>query len=633
MNKIPGKYQLGGVYLLLAAVSFVVYAQVLYCEFIDLDDNVYVTENQYVKSGLTFQSIRWAFAAPRAAFWHPLTMLSHMLDCEMFGLNSAGHHLTSLLLHIANTLLLFWVLKDMTGAVWKSAFVAALFALHPLHVESVAWVSERKDVLSTLFWILTMAGYVRYVRRSSVGWYLTTLVLFTLGLMAKPMLVTLPFVLLLLDYWPLERLQTQDSRLKTQVTRLLLEKVPFFILSAVFSIVAFFAQQGVGSLVSTQTFPLRMRIGIVTVSYVRYIWKTIWPSGLAVLYPHPGGDLPIWQAVVAVLLLLAVSILVIRLGIHRRYLIVGWLWYLGTLVPVIGFVQVGSHAFADRYTYVPLTGLFIIVAWGIEEFLAGWRWQRIILGVSASAIIIVLSVCTYFQLSYWRSGTALFEHALKAGSNDSRVYYNLGSALHSQGRLNEALSCYRKALRLKPDMPDIHYNIAASLQSQGRLDEAMSHYHDAIKLKPDYTEAHVNLGILLQGRGRIDEAVSHYNRALQINPDSAEAHYNLGYVLSSQGRFDEAVKHYREALRVRPNFIEAHSNIGFILGSQGKFDEAISHFREVLRLKPNDAGAHYNLGVAYLQTNRKDSALEEYKILKALDAEMAERLFNLIHKQ
>ncbi|MBW1896674.1 MAG: glycosyltransferase family 39 protein, partial [Deltaproteobacteria bacterium] len=450
----------------LTLLTFLVFWQVTSHEFVIFDDEVYVTQNDEVQKGLSWDGVAWAFTTTHANFWHPLTWLSHMLDCRLFGLNPAGHHLTSLLLHIANTLLLFLVFHRMTGALWPSAFVAALFACHPLHVESVAWVSERKDVLSTLFWMLTLGAYVRYVEHPRGRAYLLAVVFFSLGLMAKPMLVTLPFVLLLLDYWPLDRLDfgQQSHRPgdqaghpgypKSSFFHLLLEKVPFLVLSAVSCIVAYTAQAHGGAIKSSGVFSIDVRIANALISYVSYLEKTFWPHHLAVFYPHP-GTWPVWQIAGAGLLLVSISALVL-LGMRKKpYLTLGWFWYLGTLVPVIGLVQVGIHAMADRYTYVPLIGVFIMIAWGLQDIAKRWRPQRVVLGLSAAAVICAFTISSARQLNHWQNSSTLFQHALNVTEDNYGAHNNLGLALAQRGKLDEAIDHYLRALEIKPVSPMI----------------------------------------------------------------------------------------------------------------------------------------------------------------------------------
>jgi len=611
MNKGSNKFHIFLICLMLASATLIAFEPLRHNQFLNYDDNDYITENQHVQSGLNLKSIKWAFTTAHAANWHPVTWLSHIIDCRLFGLNPAGHHFTNLLLHIANTLLLFWVLKDITGAIWQSAFVAAVFALHPLHVESVAWISERKDVLSTMFWLLTMAAYVRYVRRHSVIRYIGTLFLFALGLMAKPMLVTLPFVLLLLDYWPLKRLTYYPL---SAIRHTLLEKLPFFALSAVSSVITFLAQRSGGAVAHIDLLPLSMRFANAPVSYVKYIGKMFWPTKLAVLYPYFGEKLSAWLVVTSVLALLAVTILVIRLASKHRYLPVGWFWYLGTLVPVIGLVQVGNQPLADRYTYIPLTGLFIIIAWVLPELLAGRRYRKLLLGLSATSVLLVLLVCTRLQVGRWRDSITLFEHAVAVTSNNFAAHYNLGFALASQGRTNEAINHYRQAIKIRPDHFEAYSNLGNLLSEQGKLDEAVSNYRRALEFKPDDAVAHYNLGILLAQQGKFSDALDNFNQALKAKPDYAEAYNNLGNTLLALGRLDEAVACYRQALQLKPDWPMPLNNIARILATnpdQKTRDphEAIKAAERAAELtKYGDAMILETLATAYAAAGRFDEA-------------------------
>ncbi|MEE9530429.1 MAG: tetratricopeptide repeat protein [Syntrophobacteria bacterium] len=499
-----------------------------------------------------------------------------MLDFELYGLNAGGYHLTNLLLHIANVLLVFFILKLMTGALWRSAFVAALFALHPLHVESVAWVTERKDVLSTLFWLLTMWGYLGYVERPGMRRYLLIIVSFTLGLMAKPMLVTLPFVLLLLDYWPLGRFKIGQSadashasvqapiksgQPMSAVLGLVWEKIPLFALVAVSSVVTFLAQKSAGALVHFETWPIRIRIANGLVSYVKYLGKMIWPHALAVFYPHPGHTLPIWKAGGAGLLLLCISILVVRGARRYPYLLVGWLWYIGTLVPVIGLVQAGSQAMADRFTYIPLIGLYIIIAWGVPEIVPRLSHRNLYLATLSTTLFLFLMVLTWKQVQVWKNSISLFEHTLEVTSNNGLCNYNLGIALDREGRTDDAIKHYLEALRIKPDHVGAHNNLGVALDREGHTDDAIKHYLEALRIKPDYAEAHNNLGVALDRKGRTDDAIKHYLEALRIEPDYVEAHNSLGIAFARKGNFDVAVKHFQKALQINPNFSYARDNL------------------------------------------------------------------------
>ncbi len=559
------------IYLFLILVTLATYWQVCNNEFVNFDDPEYVTENPQVQAGLTLKGIVWAFTTGHALNWHPLTWISHMIDCQLYGLNAQGHHLTNLLFHAVNTVLLFLVFRRMTGAVWQSAFVAVLFAVHPLHVESVAWVAERKDVLSSFFWILTMWTYASYVENPSPYRYLLTLIFFALGLMAKPMLVTLPFVLLLLDWWPLGRTPiAQSGEVKNQRMaesihpkdrlslnlRLLWEKIPLFFLVAVSSVVIFAAQYK-DAVARLGQFPINIRLANALVSYVAYIVKMIWPTNLAVLYPHPGNTLPNWQVVGAGLLLVCVSGLFIWAAQWRPYPAVGWLWYIGTLVPVIGIVQVGVQSMADRYMYMPLVGLSIIIAWGVPDFVARWRHRKIWLAIATGVLLLVLMGRTWSQVRYWRDSITLFEHAVNVTANNPVAHYNLGVALAEQGRIAEAIAHYSEAVWINPEYAMAHNNLGVVLDSQGQIKEAMVHYSEALRIKPDFWEAHNNLGTALESQGQITEAIANYSEALRIKPDFWQAHYNLGVALTKQGRIAEAIAHYSEALRIKPDCTEA----------------------------------------------------------------------------
>ena len=546
--------------LFLIVATLAVYWQVGNHEFINFDDNVYVTENLHVQAGLTLKGVKWAFTTTDVAYWHPVTWLSLMLDYELYGLSSRGYHLTNLLFHILSALLLFAVLKRMTGAHWQSAFVAALFALHPLNVESVAWVVERKNVLSAFFWMLTMWTYARYAERPQVSRYLLILIPFALGLMAKPMLVTLPFVLLLLDYWPLGRFQVGQSAEKTNsktrrsvnsgyqwslAFRLVLEKVPLLALSVSSIYLSSLSVQRLGVVVSTESAPMSLRIANALVSYVGYIGKMIWPHNLAVFYPPP-DMVPIWQAVVAALFLAFVSVLVIRTARHCPYLAVGWLWYIGTLVPVIGLVRAGLWpAMADRFAYVPLIGLFVMIAWGVADLAARWRYQRLALSTSAGVVLLAFAICAWLQAGHWKNNFLLFKHTVNVTANNWVAHNIVGSALAEQGRLKEAMVHYSAALRIKPYYTQAHFNMGVALVRQGRLKEAISHYSEAVRIKPDFAEAYINLGIAYFGQGDVDKAISEFRCAISLAPRNSDAHYNLGIAYGSKGLHNKAFQEIR----------------------------------------------------------------------------------------
>jgi Flp pilus assembly protein TadD len=617
------------VVLVLVVVTVATYWQVQTHDFVNYDDHLYVTENWRVQAGLNWDNIVWAFSQIHDANWHPLVLLSHMLDCDVFGLRAGGHHLTNVIFHLTNTLLLFLVINKATGAIWRSALVAALFAVHPVHVESVAWVSERKDVLSTLFWILTMWAYLQYVRSSNVSRFFLALLFFSVGLMAKPMLVTLPFVLLLLDYWPLGRFTlpwpnrrgiennngiNPVSKEMKVVLRLFVEKLPFFVLSAGSCIITFVAQQKDGAMGSLEAYSLGPRVANALIAYMGYIGKTVWPSGLAVFYPYP-DVISGWKAGGAGLLLLCISVVVFWMARRLPYLVVGWMWFIGTLVPVIGLVQVGAQSMADRYTYISTIGLFMMVAWGVWDIVAGRKYAKVAVGAVSALVVLVLAYGTTLQVSHWKDSVALFQRALA-----------VTLALEERGNLDEAVSHYRAALQIKPDFAEAHNNLASALEEKEDFVGARFHYSQAIRMWPDFAEAHNNFAGLLKTAGELDEAASHYFEALRINPSFAEAHNNLAVLLAEQGDLDKAVVHYFEALRIRPAFAEAHNNVGIVFAMQNDLPQAIAYYQEAVRLKSDYAEAHKNLGLAYWLVGRRDLALDQHKIVERLDVPLSEEL-------
>lgn len=520
---------------LLVASVVAVFWQTGHHGFISYDDPTYVTANPQIRNGFTVESLRWAFTTTYFSNWHPLTWLSYMLDYRLFGDNPRGYHLVNVGFHAANTVLLFVVFRRMTGALWPSAFVAALFGIHPVHVESVAWVSERKDVLSTFFWVLAMGAYARHVERPRPASYLLVLACFALGLMAKPMVVTLPFVFLLLDYWPLQRFAVAAGRrIALPPVALIVEKIPLFALVAASSAVTYVAQASGGSVAGLEKFPLSIRLMNAAVSYVQYIHQMVWPFALSLRYPHPGRALPFWQAVAAGAGLALVSILVCRYMRQRPYLVVGWFWYVGTLVPVIGLVQVGEQAMADRYTYVPLIGLFIILAWSGREIVGRRRSLQPVLVGLAAASLVVLMVATWVQVRYWRDGVTLYEHSLAVTSGDFLLHFNLANELRERGELDAAVAHYAATIRADPTFAAAYTNAGPILASQGRVDEAIASYVAALKLKPDLAEAHNNLGILLAQAGRTDEAIAEFSEAIRIKPELADAQRNLDVARSQR---------------------------------------------------------------------------------------------------
>ena len=619
-------------FLIIAILA--VYWPVLNHEFVKYDDDKYVTENPNVKRGITRESLVWAFTTPHFHMWHPLTSLSHLLDCQLFGLDPTGHHLNNLLLHIASTLLLFGLLKRMTGAIWPSLFVAAAFALHPLNVESVAWVAERKNVLSGFFWMLTIAVYIRYTEHPGFVRFMLLVLVFALATLTKPMVVTLPFVLLLLDYWPLGRLQwsprieredssepksEQKGARAVSIWRLIFEKTPLFLLIIGLSAVTYIATQKGGVMSDFGNVPLKYRVANALVSYVTYIRKMVWPSRLAVFYPHPFDKLPLWQVIISALLLLIVTITVVWLARRRKYPAVGWLWYMGTLVPVIGLIQVGAQAMADRYAYLPFIGLFIIIAWGLSDVLAKWRYRKITLGAAAMAALLALSMCTRMQLRYWRNNELLFEHAINVTSNNFVMCNNYANILDKTGQAEKAIEHFNKALRMRPNSPEVHSNLGNTLRRINRIDEAVMHYEKALKLKPDLAEAHYNLAVLLSRQGKTDEAIVKYMDALKFRPNDVDTLSNLGYALALKGKFNEAVRYYKMALEIEPENIIAHGRLGLALANIDKIDEALEQFGIVLEASPDDIEMYCNVGILLEKQGKTDEAIKAYRRALQID--------------
>jgi len=568
--------------LFLVLAILAIYGQVRHHDFADFDDRIYVTANQHVLEGLTIENIRWAlsFEDKDKTYWHPLTWLSHMLDVQFYGKNPRGHHLSNVLFHMANTLLLFLILRCMTGTLWKAAFAASLFALHPINAESVAWIAERKNVLSTFFWMLTMLAYIRYTERPGFcryGWVILT---FVLGLMAKPVLVTLPFVLLLLDYWPLGRLEIDLSKngsiwvslksllsnfRESVVLRRILEKIPLMVLSTAAISLSSASLQHHGVVIPLEEVSLKLRLANAVVSYTQYLGKAIWPQNLAFFYPYP-TSVPLWETIGALLLLTGISIVAVRFLKSKPYLGIGWFWYLGTLVPVIGIMQAGLWpALADRWAYIPFIGIYIMVSWGFPDLLTKWPYKKIGIPVACVILIISLMVTTHRQARHWVNSTTLSLHALEMTAANFFVHYTMGFALADQGRMAEAVNHYSESLRLNPNYADTHYNMGIALSALKKREVAAKHYREALRIDPDDFQAYNNLGNTLFLQGEIDEAINHYHSALRIKPDYVMAHKNLGAALIRKGQAREAVYHLQEALRIQPQDVQAKKNLKIAL--------------------------------------------------------------------
>ncbi len=645
--------------LALAVATVLVYFPVFQNELVDYDDDYYISQNPNLKLGLSPQGLKWAFTESYGANWYPLTWLSLMVDYELFGISAPAFHGVNLALHLASALLLFYLFLSMTGSPGASGFVGAVFALHPTHVESVAWAAERKDVLSALFWMLTLWTYVRYAERPSPRRFALVALFLALGLMSKPMLVTLPFVLLLLDVWPLGRLG------KTSISRLVLEKAPLFGLVALSSAVTFFVQRAEGAVQPLQSYSFGVRVANALVAYVGYIGKAFWPARLSPYYPHPGDSLPLWQAGAAFAALAAATLLTLafaRRSERLRFLPVGWLWYLGTLVPVIGLVQVGQQAMADRYTYLPYIGLSIVVAFGFSE-IAKRRPAIVALGALGVSSVLALAVVASAQVRVWRDSVSLFEHALRVTDENPLAHINLGVAylnrgrledaerelgeairIHpgaaeahaalagvraEQGRAEEALSLYRAALRLDPGSSATHREMGSLLLTLGDSAQALVHFREAAALAPADGDALVDLAVTLSREGRYDESEAKFEEASRRAVDEARLHHNRGVVLMERGDLEEAARHLERALVLRPEYPAARFSAGQTAMRRGDFAKAVEHLRQAVLLEPGNDDAHYHLGLALANAGKLDEAYAAFEKARSLNPERAEIHYSL----
>jgi tetratricopeptide (TPR) repeat protein len=671
----------GWICLVLSLVTLGIYWQVHGFDFVNYDDPDYITENPMVRSGLTFKGILWAFTRFHDGNWHPLTWISHMLDCQLFDLHAGGPHVVNVLFHAANAVLLFLLLHRLTHAQWRSAIVAGLFAWHPLHVESVAWVAERKDVLSTFFGLLSLIAYVRYAnerepqtigsansislaasgrleplgeRRKEFGEakgppraeragggeplgrgegasnvsgksrgelavknqrkaYAWALIFFAFSLLAKPMLVTLPFVMLLLDFWPLQRIKNSGWRtfLTPEFGRLASEKWPWFLLVVASSIVTFFAQKSRGAVASMENVPFNLRVSTAVISCFEYILKACWPIHLAVFYPL-SHDQPIGLLLGAIAFLVVVSVTAVMTIEKWPFLLVGWLWFLGMLVPVIGLVQVGSQAMADRYTYMPLTGFFIMIVWGAWEFLQRIKWHVILIVFTGAVLFVVLAILTRSQLQYWRNTFSLFTHDLAVTRENATANNNLGAMLAEVGQPDKALAHYGEAARIEPNNAYYQNNFAVSLARAGKPDAAIDHYLAAISADPRFAKAYSNLGALFLGQHRLNEAITNFSEAVKIEPNNGGVRNNLANALSAAGRLDDALVQFSEAIRLEPTNAMVHFNAALALVKAGRANDALAQFAEAVRLNPSSAAARYELGRQLFSAGQFPAAVEQF---------------------
>ncbi len=610
----------------LALATFAVFWPVLGHDFINYDDEVYVTANPHVRGGLSPAGLRWAWTTAHASNWHPLTWISHMLDVELYGLDPAGHHGSGVVLHAAATITLFLLLGSITGSTWRSAAVAALFAIHPLHVQSVAWVAERKDVLSGLLWFLTTAAYVAWTRRPGRWRYGLLLLTFALGLSAKPVLVTLPFTLLLLDRWPLGRWSAGERAAAWPRVR---EKLPLFALAAASAAITFLAQRAGAAVLAGR--PLSERVANAVVAYATYLWKTVWPTGLAVFYPYPEAGPPAWKVLAALALLAAISGVAWRWRRRRPYLLFGWLWYLGTLVPMIGLVQVGKQALADRYTYLPLVGVFVAVVWGLGELATAGRGRAGRWGpaVALALVVVLFGVAARGEVGHWRDSETLFARALAVTRGNAVAHANLGAALDARGQTREALEHYRRALTIDPALTSVRVALARLTAVEGDPEEALALCEQALSARPDDARVANGCGVVLFDQGRTDEAAARFARAVELRPDYAGAHRNLALARARQGRDEEAIVHYREALRLGDTAAGTRNALGLALERLGAPEQALRQFREALRDDPDHAEARYNYGTLLARQGRWDEALEHLSRAVEIRPDHAEAHYNL----
>jgi tetratricopeptide (TPR) repeat protein len=682
--RAPSPYAAAAVCGLLLLAVALIFGNTVSYDFVSYDDGLLVCENPVVARGITAQGVAWAFTTSVANMWYPLTWISYMADSQIYGPMPWGYHCTNVLLHAATSVLLFLLLWRMTGNLWAGALAALLFAIHPLRAEAVAWVGERKSPLSGLFFVSTIAAYVAYARRPfSLARYLAVAVLFTLGLLAKPTLVTLPLVLLLLDYWPLGRIShrrrsgagksSSDGALREPAHNrdegfhgsdsvrnppvssgrgqrlsdrppspacrrapcthgrqdgrgaggegglqsrpaVIAEKIPLLLLSVACSVAAVLSQAG--NIAPLESVPIPARIANALISYAVYLGQFFWPVGLAAFYPR-SETLPAWQVGGAFLVLVLVSAAALLSWRSQPAVLVGWLWYLGMLAPMIGLVQIGAHARADRYTYLPQMGLCIAVVWGarwgVDRLCGDGPSRRWLYAVGGALPATVFMACGWQQTAVWRNSETLWTHTLACTSRNPIAHNNLGNALAARGQVDEAIAHYRMALEIKPDDVKAHNNLGSALAGRGQIDEAIAHYHKALQINPDDAETHNNLALVLAARGQTDEAIAHYRRALELKPVFAEAHYNLGLALAARGRVDEAIAHYQKALKIKPDYVKAHNNLATALAGRGQVDEAIDHYRKALVIKPDDVKVHINLGDVLAGRGKLDEALAHYQ--------------------
>lgn len=617
------------VYLCLAVFTAAVYWQVGNFDFINFDDTAYVTENTRVQSGLSLENIRWAFTTTDAEFWHPLTWLSLLLDFEIYGLKAGGFHITNLILHILASLLLFWFVSRSSGTVWRSAFVAAFFALHPVHVESVAWVAERKDTLSAFFFMLTLCSYVYYTEKPGMIRYVVSLLCFVCGLMSKSMLVTLPVILILIDFWPLGRITDRQTGFKT--SRILSipvwqirEKLPFFMLSGIFAILTVMAQD----VVNSPTWPLGQRAANAVVGLATHVINIVLPHHLGIFYPFD-SQIPITKIILALLFLIAISIAAIYFIKKAPFIFTGWLWFIFMLLPVIGIIPLGKHSIADRYTYLASIGISFILAWGAPAIFKSEILRKKVLPAVGIVYMAALAIFTWIQCSYWQNNFVLYHHTLNVTQNNAMVRYNLAHAYIMNGEYAEAKKHLLEAVRINPRHDDYHANLGGIYMKERDFDKAVYHFREGLKINDGNAVIHCNLGATLADTGKTAEAIEHYKKAIELNPDYSEAYYRFGSVLMKLGKMDEAAEKFRLALLADPDHPGAHSYMADICIKQGKIKEAIGHNREILRIAPDNLSALNNLGAHHSMQGQYDESIGYYRRALDLSPNNPEIVFNI----
>lgn len=651
------------VYLFIIGITFLVYGQVVNHEFLNFDDNLYVTDNDQVNKGISVEGITWAFSLHNKGYFHPLAYISHMIDCELFGMNAGMHHLMSLFIHIANALLLFFILRKMTDAFWKSAAVAVLFALHPVNVDSVAWLAERKNILSTFFWLLTMVAYFYYARTQRMSFYILAIFVYILGLLSKPMLITLPFVLLLMDYWPLNRIRI-DARptgkgwkesvidplleQKELLKKLVSEKVPFFLLACVNAYVAMLSlERNPITEVSTKFVPMALRLENAPVSYFKYIYKMIWPSDLTFFYPYP-ISIPLWQVLLSLAGLIVITTVVFMALKKYPYLAVGWLWFIGTLVPVLGITQAGLWpAIGERWAYIPYIGLFVAIAWSLDDVISRLRYKRIIVAACMLILLGSFSYKTWLQAHYWKNNITLFTHGIDVDPNNYVSYSNLGSEYLSKKEYGKAIEYFQKTIKLLPAYPGAHFGLGVAYAEEGETDKAIEQYVLAVNYDPGHIAAYKNLRDLLFKQGKYAEAINFFTKVAHKKPDSCDvanilveamikgaktedairfltdfmkknpkqkafAYNNMGVVLKETGKTDEAIRYFSTALKLNSEYIPAHKNLMAVYESKGETQKVITELLQIIKLNPKDANSHYNLAVIYFKQGDKVSACRQF---------------------